>query len=500
MFVENSADTYTSSLASVGRGALFFGLGRFSSQIISFITLLLLTNFLGTSKFGVYSFGLTVVALIGTVANVGADKGTLRFLPANPTFKGEYISISYIIGFVGSWFSALVLFIFSPMINKFTLQNTLLVFTLRVFAFLILTRVTIQLTTTAYRAENLPEYDTFLQQLLLPILKLFMVIVAIILFKSYITIIIGLVVVEAIISFVGMYVLIFKTSLEFEYPKNISIKKYLSFSLPASIKDASSLLFSHIDIFMIGFFVSSGDVGIYRVAIVLGTLISLPLASMKRIFPSITAKLYHNNQATELIDVFNSVTRWVIALTVPILLVFIIYRFEILSLFGPDFTKGTIIFVILLSARFIQISSGVISEFLLMTDNQNIVSINQIVFGSINIFLNLILIPQYGLLGAALATFTSMSLHSLTRVFELLILRNIRPYSFEILRIVPAVFGMAVGLIIVQMLTSGFVTLLAGGVISSGIYLILLYRFGMTKKDEQLYQYAKENNPLFQSL
>lgn len=496
----DSEDRSTSSLISVGRGAVFFGFGRVSSQILSFIILIILTNFLGASNYGIYAFGLTIISLIGSVANFGSDKANLRFIPANPGTQSEYLSLSYLIGLVGGISSGILIFIFAPLINQYTLQSSLLIFTLQLFVILLLTRIALQLTTTAFRALDLPELDSLLQQLLLPGAKIIVVVLTIYFLGTYESVLLGLVIIESCVALLGMYILIARTELKIRYPRSVPIKKYLSFSLPASIKDASSLLFTQIDIFMIGFFVTAANVGIYRVAIMLGTLIALPLASVNRIFPSISAKLYHNNQQAELDDVFNNVTRWVITLTAPILLVSATYRFEILQLLGPGFTEGATIFVVILIARFIESSTGVVSELLLMTDNQNIVSGNQVVFGSMNIFLNFVLIPDYGLFGAAIATITSMSLLSLARLGELLILEDVSPYTIDILRIIPAVIGMAAVLTVVQWITSGLITLVVGGVIASGMYLVLLYRFGITEDDKQLYESVKQSNPLFKSI
>ena len=72
---------------------------------------------------------------------------------------------------------------------------------------------------------------------------------------------------------------------------------------------------------------------------------------------------------------------------------------------------------------------------LTMTGHQKIELANSITFGGLNIFLNILLVQIYGILGVAIATGLSLSLINLARLLEVYYLFYLHPYKvFRVLQ------------------------------------------------------------------
>ena len=77
---------------------------------------------------------------------------------------------------------------------------------------------------------------------------------------------------------------------------------------------------------------------------------------------------------------------------------------------------------------------GVSGTALVVSGHQKLNLVNALSATILNIFLNIILIPTYGILGAALATLSSMTFIALARLIETWIFLKISPFNFKLFK------------------------------------------------------------------
>ena len=87
-----------------------------------------------------------------------------------------------------------------------------------------------------------------------------------------------------------------------------------------------------------------------------------------------------------------------------------------MSLFGVEFISGSNVLIIISIAQFVNAISGSVGYIMQMTDNQVIFRNVILIASLINILLNYLLIPMYGINGAAVATLISMIFWNLTLI------------------------------------------------------------------------------------
>lgn len=105
-------------------------------------------------------------------------------------------------------------------------------------------------------------------------------------------------------------------------------------------------------------------------------------------------------------------------MAMPIILILIIEGKYILKYFyGPEFTAGYVVVVILTIGQMIKAGAGLIGVILQMTGEHKVYMKVNIIFGILNIILNILLVPRYGMTGAAAATAFCLSMVDIISIF-----------------------------------------------------------------------------------
>ena len=186
-------------------------------------------------------------------------------------------------------------------------------------------------------------------------------------------------------------------------------------SSKALIKTASPMLFSGLllyllnwtDVIMLGFMTNEKQVGIYNIAYKIGSVGFLVIVSVSTIITPRIAELYGNGNLHELKKLVHSSTRLISILTIPLVLVLVIGSEFVLSFFGKDVISGSSTLIIVAIGVLFSAIAGNVDQILNMTNNQVILRNITVFSFFINVTLNFLLIPIYGINGAAIASLIS---------------------------------------------------------------------------------------------
>lgn len=210
---------------------------------------------------------------------------------------------------------------------------------------------------------------------------------------------------------VGVYLLNHYRPREFRQAQPIYRSHYwIISSLPLILTAGALVLTKNVDIIMLGWFVSSEEVGIYRVSVQLAMLAAFGLKAINMVVAPYFARLYRLEDYDRLHRLAVGSARFVFIFSFPVLLIFIWYGESIIVyVFGPQFRDSYTPLVILALAQFINASVGSVGYLLNMTSNEAVVARSMIIALIINIVMNALLIPNYEEIGAAIATGLSLA-------------------------------------------------------------------------------------------
>ena len=492
-----------SSLGIVSGGAMLFFVGNGVSNISNFLLQILLTRTLGAASYGVYSYAQTILSVVGVFARLGVTQSIMRFVPEfkdEKSTQGSYVTIAFSTSIVGAIVVSILLFSFAGKINHLTLENPLLTDILRIFALFLPLQVSIQAISNTFRAFEDAKNQIFIRDVLVPVLNVVSVAIALVLGAT----IVGA---SGAVAFAGLLavaislsLLINRTDIDVNFDINRSeLYRYYHFSVPLTLTAAGSLLYTNIDRLMIGYFLGDVEVGIYAVAIGLATVTGLALSGLNQLFPPIASKLHSRHEREELQKVFQTVTRWSFTLCLLPAVLLYTFRFEVLWLFGSEFTRGSVVLSLFLVGQVTRSAVGPSGYMLMMSNHQYVVLFNRWFLGVANAVANYIMITRYGFVGAAVASALTLALVNLFRLFEIWSLEQYYPYTRRYLKPMVAglVVAVSIGLIRAELLRYGFTQiplLVFGGIIGTVSYFAIIYFLGIDQIDYETYRELRRGN------
>jgi O-antigen/teichoic acid export membrane protein len=147
--------------------------------------------------------------------------------------------------------------------------------------------------------------------------------------------------------------------------------------------------------------------------------------------------LFSKKDMNEFKTVYKSTTKWVFMLNIILFSIFVLFPKEIITiLFGTEYSIAAPALVILSMGLFLNYSF-ILTNYIPTVANRTKLELLNISSGAIlNIILNIILIPKYGIMGAAVATSISFLLTSILYFIEGLWIIKINPLKFNYLKII----------------------------------------------------------------
>jgi O-antigen/teichoic acid export membrane protein len=155
---------------------------------------------------------------------------------------------------------------------------------------------------------------------------------------------------------------------------------------------------------MIGALVGTTETGLYTAARKIAGLLIFPLMAVNSILAPMVVALYKSNSRAKLQSTVSLAVNSIFFLTAAIALVTAIAGQPILGLFGSEFRGAYFLLLIHLFGQLINAMAGPVALLLNMTGYHNDTAKILLVSTFVNIILNALLIPDYGAVGASIAT------------------------------------------------------------------------------------------------
>ena len=187
----------------------------------------------------------------------------------------------------------------------------------------------------------------------------------------------------------------------------------LSFSIWTFLSSGGALMFTYADTILIGLFMTEADVGIYRVAFQLTSVASfIVMAFHTVLFPRISKWHTENNFSSIEFSMTKAFT-YSLFIGIPITAGGIILSEKLLYyLYGASFVSGSSVLIILLFVQIVNIFMFLLTTCLNAMDMPKMSFYITAGSALLNIVLNILFIPQYGIVGAAVASLITISINA----------------------------------------------------------------------------------------
>ncbi len=178
-------------------------------------------------------------------------------------------------------------------------------------------------------------------------------------------------------------------------------RELLSSSIPLLGGVLMNMVILWSPILFLGIWETNENIGIYSAASRTAMLTSFVLVAVNSIAAPKFAALYQQGDFINLERMAQNSNKFMIALAIPIIFVFMAAPERVLSLFGEQFTEGAIVLMIIAAGQFVNVATGSVGYLLMMSGNERLMRNNLFFNALICIILNMVLIPAYGIIGAA---------------------------------------------------------------------------------------------------
>ncbi|MGB3586624.1 MAG: flippase [Tunicatimonas sp.] len=353
-------------------------------------------RYLGPEDFGVLSYASSFVVVFAALGSLGVDNILVRELIVQKKNRDYLIGSAFAIKLIGS--AVLVLFVsvalwFSPSSAKVNIIVYLIVLSNLLGSFNVISLY--------FQSQVLSKYQVY---------------ASIISIGVSITVKIHFILTErGLFAFASVYAiesLVFVVSSIFFYRYNglslftwkirrSTITTLFSDSWPLLLSGISISLSMRIDQVMLNYFLDTSSVGLYAAGVKIAeVLVFIPAVIGKSIYPKIVALDMETEQG-KLKALIKHIFYLLLAISIGVL---ISSKFLVDLLYGNDYLESQFVVGILVFTIPLTYLGTITNKLLLKFGLGKVVFVKQFSLALLNIIANLILIPKYGIIGAAFAT------------------------------------------------------------------------------------------------
>lgn len=459
---------------------------------ISFAGKLLIARELGRVDYGAVSLGIITASIGSTLIILGLDQGIGRHLPRDddPSARRSVLVSAFRVAVPLSLLLGAAVVLLAPLLATSVFDDPSLTLVLRVFAVAIPFGVVMKLALGSIQGMQETAPKVAIQNVTFPVTRLLGIVSALLLGAGSMGVSYAYLASYVAAALAGIYYLYSRTSFfDFDIPYRGRERELLSFSLPLMVTSAMTIVLSDIDMYMLGAFRGTGEVGVYNVVYPLAQLLTVALGAFGFLFMPVFSELDADDRRSQMKRLYQVVTKWVLIATLPLFLVLVaIPQSVIRYTFGAEYLPGAAALSVLSVGFFLHTAVGLNKSALTSLGHTSLLMVDDVATAAFNVALNLVLIPQFGLLGAAYATTASYALLNLLYSVQLYTRTAIHPFT-RALVLPPMVGGAAMGLLYVLVRTSVGTSpwsLAALFVSFLVVYGIAIVRFGIEPEEVRL--------------
>lgn len=421
------------------KGSLYAYIGVIIGFIISSI---LMPQWLTTAQIGAVRLIESYGGILSKIASLGILGLTLKYYPFfqdKDKSDNGFIRLVFGLPLIGFVIVGCVFFFFKDFFLAADLKDALF----KSVAWLILPYTFIRLSYEIFDNYRRSLLDAVVGIITRDVLqRIFVVVILVLFYLEFLGFISFVMAFIAVHTFPSIIMLVksvsegnFNLSQKFTLPKHdeISKKSMISFAGFTFLAGFSSILMQTIDGIMVNKYIGLGDAGIYFVMFYFGVLISIPTRVLLKIAPAILSIDIRDRNRKKQIDMLKS-TSITLTFTGVVLLVLLWSNIHNILAFLPEaYEKGKFVILFIGLAKLVEMMPGTTMLHIYLSKHYKYHLLSSILFISLLIVSNHILIPQYQLIGAAFASFLTRLIIAIINQIAYYYFLKEQPYSLKTL-------------------------------------------------------------------
>ncbi len=378
-------------------------------MMLSYGAIFFITNKYGDEVYGRFSLSQTIIEFLALVFSLGLTTATVKFTANTNFFKNglpqnQFLKNTVVLLLVSSIVISVTFYLLNNWFSVVLFEDAQLIPYFRYIAFFMIFVIF-----HAFFSEFIRGKGNFFQ------FALFRYVFPNLGFVVFLAIFHQLQLIEAdtvLAYLVSITLLVFVLVFYFPFKrlntsKSFSYNQLLAVSFPMLFSSAFLFLSNWTDVFMLGKMVNKADLGVYNAAYKLSLVALVVINAVNTVLAPKISRLYGENKIKIIGQEVQRATKLITLITLPLVLLLIVFRVPILSLYSEAFIRGEYVLVVVSLGLLFNAFSGSVGQILNMTKHQKVLRKFTLYSLLINVTLNYFLIIRYGILGAAIASVIS---------------------------------------------------------------------------------------------
>ena len=422
-------------LEKAAKGGLLLIICVILSKLFVFLRQVAITRLLSPADYGLFSLGFNLTILYTLIGSLGFNFGSQRFIAYYyeknelAAVRGTIIYTSLVMTASSIVLMAASIALSWPLSSFFNEPEMKTVLIL--LAPIAPLTIGISTISSFYLGFNRVGMKSYIEYFGLTFTSFLSVLLFILFFHTLTSALFGL-----LLSYILVFLLSFLYS-SFRFPVSLLkerfersvFKELLFFSVPLLAVSSLNFLVVHTDTLMLGYYSVAEQVGFYNAAYSISVFVGLFLVTFSHIYLSIASGFIALNVRDEVSTLYSTATKWIFIFTCPLFVIFFFFPADILGLtYGTSYKAGATALQLLCLGEFIFILTG--PNIVTLTAYGKTKSLMAyFLIGTItNILLNMLLIPRYGMSGAATASAIALAIVNILCSLHLYVSYGIYPF------------------------------------------------------------------------
>jgi O-antigen/teichoic acid export membrane protein len=413
--------TKNDAVRDVLRGAGVVYVGLVLEMGLAFIAQRFAAVYLSVSGFGNLISGTALLNVGAVLAGLGFTQGLARYLPRVERNQQRPLA-RYALALVipASLVVAIPVVVFADLIARNIFSEPSLTASLRVFGAVIPFAALMNLGIGGTRGQKISRFQVYVKNIFHPGIRFVLITVAVVVGASQLGYAAGYAV-PFVLAGVLAVTLFWRTLPDESDAQGARavFPAFLRYSLPFTVSGLAGFVYRSLDIFLLLYFVGNRAVGVYGVAYALAQLIGMFSTAFDFLSTPVSSQLEKEDEIGEAISVQTTIARWLTILSISFLVPMVAFAGEFLGLiYRPAYASAAPTLAVLLigfAFKGVLLTHTPIIEAL---GKSKLSAFNTTSAAVVNLVANLILIPQYGAYGAAVATTLSFAVLSVLPTIE----------------------------------------------------------------------------------
>jgi O-antigen/teichoic acid export membrane protein len=394
----------------------------------------------GATIYGLYAFSLAAVEIMMTVGGMATDKGLTRFIAAHHVTgetdrEAASLGTGLKLAAIASALVTLLVFAFSEQVAGF-FGKPEAASALRALSPAIFFAEVMTILTWATIAAKVMRFKLYVKESGFPALLMLCALPIGLHWRSVEALCGGHVVASAVAA---LWMLWAVRRVYAHLPLSRALRapidgKMVRYCIPLALTDPLAVVVQRASPLIIARFVTSAQIGIFAAADTLSRAIGGATMAFDPVIMPVLAEAARQGDRERLRYNLRLTSRWVTIVCIPIIVFFVLFRRELLLLYGETFASGAQALLIFSVGRFVMAVLGLSAWVLPMSGRATLVLVNRLIVSVASVIACYYLTRAWGIEGAAISWVASTVLTYSLIVVEIYILERAHPFSWGMLK------------------------------------------------------------------